>query len=155
MKRSVAVIAAIAAVAVGAWLRPVALPNVPTAEAPGIWAAQNGLRLEASNRLTASGAYARHRFTGPGDCEISVVPLGSADEILAELSEDSTDADWAARVLLINHLGPMPRTALGVHLRLLLARLTDGSAPQPAMLSGPAACLRAANGTPLTPWPAR
>lgn len=154
MKRALSVLAAVVAVAIGASLRPVPAPIVAPAMAPDAWAAANGLHLQSTERLTATGIYLEHRFAGPPSCVFRAIPLGSADEIMPTLHDLLSDADWNTSRLLLAGVGPMPRTALGVHVRRILARLTHGHAPQPVMLVASPACQSALEAAHPTEWPA-
>nr|WP_294501321.1 hypothetical protein [uncultured Rhodopila sp.] len=117
------------------------------------WGAANGLRLEQSAPLTASGIYLIHYFAGAGDCRLSVVPMGNADEIMPRLQALKADQAGAERFLLLNTLGPMPATAMGVHMRQLLARIRDGHVAQPVMVVAGPACHLDATTSSLSAWP--
>jgi hypothetical protein len=155
MMRILALIAAILAVAIGAWFRP--LPPVGAISMPGgdatAWGTANGLRLERSEPLTASGIYLIHHYAGSGNCHLSVVPLGRADEIMPRLQDLRTDQGGAERFLLLNALGPMPATAMGVSARWLLIRFRDGHVAQPVLVIAGSECGLDTATSPLTSWP--
>nr|WP_294553907.1 hypothetical protein [uncultured Rhodopila sp.] len=155
MMRIPALAAAILAVAIGAWFRPSA-PN-RVADMPGgdaaAWGTENGLTLERSEKLTASGIYVVHRYAGAGNCRLTVVPLGNADEIMPRLQDLKTDQGAADRFLLLNALGPMPATTMGVTVRRLLARVRDGHVTQPVMVVAGPECALTMTRSSLTAWP--
>ncbi len=154
MKRRLSALAAVLAVAVGVWLRPAASPTATlnARDAAAAWATANGLTLQRSEKLTALGIYMIHHFSAGVGCTLRVVPLGNPDEILPELNENVTEAQWQTSRLLLVTATKMPRTALGVHAQRLLARLVDGRAPQPVMLIAPPPCVNVAH---LQAWPAQ
>jgi hypothetical protein len=155
MIRILALTAAILAVAVGAWFRPTApdrLMSTPGGEATA-WGTANGLTLERSEKLTASGVYLVYHYAGAGNCRLSVVPLGSADEIMPRLQELKTEQGAADRFLLLNALGPMPATAMGVTVRRLLARVRDGHVTQPVMVVAGPGCGPDITKSAFTAWP--
>jgi hypothetical protein len=117
------------------------------------WGTANGLRLERSEPLTAAGIYMIHHYAGAGECRLSVVPLGSADEIMPRLQALKTDKESAEHFLLLNMLGPMPETAMGVTIRRLLVRIRDGHVAQPVMVIAEHVCGLGTATTPITAWP--
>lgn len=154
MKRLLTLFMAIAAVAIGAWGHgSTAARTGPEAHPAQSWGARNGLTLVTTRKLTATSHYVIHDYRREDGCALSAAPLGNADEVMAVLRGMATESDRAQSRLLIASLGPMPESALGVHIRRLTARLTEGRAPQPVMIVAQPHCLTAASGAPLSPWP--
>jgi hypothetical protein len=154
--RALLVLAAVAAVTVGALLRPAPRTDPPMspAEAAQVWAQRNGLTLRGSTDLMRAGLYGIHRFTTPNGCKLNAVPLGRADEILPTLHTLIDAEDWGESLLLLDRAGPMPESTLGIQARRLLARLRLGHAPQAVMLLEPPGCLPPDAVARLTEWPA-
>ena len=155
MKRLLTLLATLTAVAFGAWgYGPNVTPTAPDGLPAHSWGARNGFDWIQTRKLTATSHYVIHDYRREDGCALSAAPLGNADEVMAVLRGRATESDRAQSRLLIASLGPMPESALGVHIRRLTARLTEGHAPQPVMIVAQPHCLSAASGAPLSPWPA-
>ena len=154
MKRLLTLLAAIVAVAVGASGQ--GAPGTPAAsmgDPARSWGERNGFVWVGTRGLTATRHFVIHDFRREDGCALSAAPLGNADEVMALLRGMATESDRAHSQLLIASLGPMPDSALGVHLRRLQARLFEGHAPQPVLIVAAARCRSVASGAPLSPWP--
>ncbi len=155
MKRLAVVLATVAAVAVGALVRPTPHGNstMTPREAAGVWARANGLTPGTSEDLTRDGVYAIHHFSTAAGCEVIAAPLGRVDEILPLLRARLSEAAWADRRLLVASVGPAPASVLEIQLRRFLARFSVGHAPQAVLLTAARGCLPEDFWDHLTEWP--
>ncbi len=155
MTRLATLLATLAAVGAGAWIKspPLNAPPVSQMEAAAAWARENGLRLVGGGTLTATGVYRFHFLEGPRGCAIMAVPLGNADEIMPALDELPQATDRNRRALLLAKVEEMPATATGVNLRRMIAQFLNRRVRQPVLLVADRACMVGADGEPLTPWP--
>ena len=123
-------------------------------QAAAAWAADASLVVESEHEFANTGNYNLFYFRAANGCPLTVAPLGRAEEILPTLHANIDAQAWDASRLLLGQVEPMPKTALGVHIRRLLARIAQGHSPQAVMLIAPPACLSEKFLASLPEWPA-
>lgn len=153
MKRLLVLLMAVAAVGIGATVRPVPHgdASLTSRQAALDWARTNLLTLRASEDLTRDGIYVLHRFTTADRCDLTAVPLGRPDEVMPLLEGRLGHAETH---MLLASTAPMPDTVFGIHFRRLITRITAGHSPQPVLLAAAPGCVRPEVWAGLTEWPA-